>query len=88
MTAKEEIKEIRKIIKSYCPSVSIKAGTGTVWGSIYIEAGKKNQNGEFTAKEKKNLFNKLGFTPGPIIIINDCERKNWLYRLCSLKKKK
>ena len=50
---KENIKTLRKWIKKFAPTVSVRMGRGTSWG--WVEISGSGQGGSFTDKEKKDL---------------------------------
>lgn len=52
--AKAEISKIRKLIKSRCPTVSVRMATGTSYGWVYIR-GSEGKFDHFSASEKKCL---------------------------------
>jgi len=52
--AKREAAQIRRIIKSKCPTVSVKMGAGTARGWVEIQ-GTKDTYGRFTPTEKRCL---------------------------------
>lgn len=52
--AKTEVSKIRKIIKSKCPTVSVRMATGTSYGWVYIR-GSEGKFNHFSATEKKCL---------------------------------
>ena len=54
MSAREDTRKIRKIIKTRCPTVSIRMGKGTARNWIQID-GSKDQFGRFTPTEKRCL---------------------------------
>ena len=54
MSARSETVKIRKIIKSRCPTVSVRMGKGTARNWIQID-GTKDQFGRFTPTEKRCL---------------------------------
>ena len=53
-SGKSETAKIRKIIKSKCPTVSVKMGTGTARSWIELQ-GSQDTFGRFTPTEKKCL---------------------------------
>lgn len=58
---KEEVAKLRKIVKKKCPTVSVRMGTGTVWGWAQITS--RDRGASFTDSEKRCL-RKLGLNPG------------------------
>ena len=50
---KENIKTLRKWIKKFAPTVSVRMGRGTAWG--WVEISGSGYGGAFTDKEKKDL---------------------------------
>jgi len=54
MTSKKETAKIRRIIKSECPTVSVKMGSGTARGLVDIQ-GSQDKFGRFTPTEKRCL---------------------------------
>ena len=54
MSTRKETAKIRKIIKSRCPTVSVRMGKGTARSWIQID-GSKDQFGRFTPTEKRCL---------------------------------
>jgi len=56
MTVRKETAKIRKIIKSRCPTVSVKMGKGTARSWVQID-GSKDKFGRFTLTEKRCLRN-------------------------------
>ena len=61
MTLKENVAKARKLIKSKCPTVSVRMGTGTVYG--WAQVTSKDIGASFTASEKRCLRG-LGLNPG------------------------
>ena len=54
MTIKQETAKVRKIIKSRCPTLSVKMGLGTARNFIDI-MGSKDEFGRFDVSEKRCL---------------------------------
>ena len=54
MTVKTETAKVRNIIKSRCPTVSVKMGKGTARSWVQID-GSKDRFGRFTPTEKRCL---------------------------------
>ena len=54
MTIKQETAKVRKIIKSRCPTLSVRMGLGTARNFIDI-MGSKDEFGRFDAVEKRCL---------------------------------
>lgn len=51
--AVKDIAEIRSILKSFMPKVSVRKGRGTGWGWVEVRGG--GPNGHFTAAEKATM---------------------------------
>ena len=59
MSAKENVKKLRKIVKKRCPTVSVRMGSGTVYGWAQISKG-----GEGFTKKEIQCLKSFGFKPG------------------------
>ncbi len=79
MSTKDEIAEIRRLIKQRIPTVSIRNGRGTAWG--WVEISGSMRGGCFTFTEQKGL-EALGFHPGGnFAVISPDSRNFWLHKL-------
>lgn len=71
---KEQIKIIRKIVKTKVPTVSVKTGKGTAWGWVNIRGSQ--HLGMFTDNERKALI-ELGLAPGGNFAVLPPEDRKW-----------
>ena len=61
MSLKQNVAKTRKIIKNVCPTVSVRMGTGTVYG--WAQVTSRDRGAPFTPTEKRCL-RRLGLNPG------------------------
>jgi len=82
MTVQEEIKVIRTQLKKLCPTLSVKARTGTAFGNVAIRGS--GEYGDFTDRER-NVLILLGLSPGGnhcVILAED--RTKWFFKLSNM----
>ena len=78
-SVKDETSQIRRIIKSRCPTVPVRMATGTSYGWVYIRAGFKNNHGRSFTKDEIKILRSFGLNPGGNIeLIRPTERKNFI----------
>lgn len=83
MDAKQEIAELRRLIKWFVQGISVKNGRGTAWGWIEIRGSMKL--GEFTEYERAAL-QQLGLQPGfNLAVISPDSRPHYLAKLGAMR---
>ena len=85
MSIKKETAKVRKILKSRCPTLSVRMGPGTARNFIDI-MGSKDQFGRFTKEEKRCLDHfKIPHGLGGGVIMNWQDRQKFLKKFSKKK---
>ena len=80
--ARQDIAELRGLLKDFLPRLSVRKGRGTAWG--WIDIGGSAANGYFTDEEALGLRT-LGLSPGAnACVISPEDREYWLGKLREL----
>ena len=84
MTTKEDVAEIRKLIKKKCPTISVRMDRGTAYGWVDISA----KGGRTFSQAETKCLSDLGLVASPRVktnwvVIAPEDRSKWIKKLKS-----